>query len=87
MNYTSDVIWFKHRMLKQLSANSHKGGWTDLSDFYLFKRLVEEVEELQDVLMSGKALPEDVINEAADIANFAMMIATAARRREKTKHV
>ena len=70
------VRWFAERMQEQLAANDHKGGWRHDSDHWLFRRLVEEQEELHRTIMPSWYLDEDVIKEAADVANFAMFIAT-----------
>ncbi len=41
----------------------------------LFGFLLGEVQELQEALYDHKSTPEDIAKEAADVANFAMMIA------------
>jgi len=81
------VVWFSERMEERLLANDHKGGWGTCSAFFLLGRLIEEVKELEEVLQSFMGPPmgssgEDmrllcnkVLGEAADVANFAMMIA------------
>lgn len=71
------VKWFSKKMQSQLDANDHKGscwdrGWSGMSQKWLLKRLKQEVKELeQEILYSGK----NVVEEAADVANFAHMIA------------
>lgn len=84
-----EVQAFADLMEQQLRANDHKPGWKGedaISD--LFPRLIEEAEELQEALQqwavrvgwgeSALYLPQNVARvgrEAADVANFAMMIA------------
>lgn len=68
-----EVSWFSLEMERKLKANDHKGGWRDCSMDYLFRRLREEMDEL--ALAEG----DDIIDEAADVANFAMMIADRLR--------
>lgn len=64
-----EVIWFAQKMEERLAANDDKGGWGTESDEYLIKRIKEETEELE------VAINSQIADEAADVANFAMMIA------------
>lgn len=71
------VLGFALLMEAKLEANRHKGdrdGWIRCSvgDF-LLPRLREEFGELCDALPEGA--PAEIAAEAADVANFAMMIA------------
>lgn len=70
------LAWFARVMEKCLRENDHKPGWQSDTLEELLERLEEEVDELK----SGRLSNEDVIREAADVANFAMMIADNARR-------
>ena len=72
------LSWFAWRMAAKLDANAHKGSWRELSPFFLLHRLRQETAELARALHSGAAR-EAIIDEAADVANFAMMIADMAR--------
>lgn len=65
---------FVQVMERKLRANAHKGGWRACSDAYLLRRLGEEKAELVAAIRRGAARAE-VLAEAADVANFAMMIA------------
>ena len=56
----------RNEMLTKMLANAHKGGWQDTSQATLFKRLLWEVGELME---------NPSWQEAADVANFAAMIA------------
>jgi NTP pyrophosphatase (non-canonical NTP hydrolase) len=58
-------------MRVKLAANSDRPHWEHSGGPYLFKRLREEVEELLQAINNG----EDAWAEAADVANFAAMIA------------
>lgn len=71
--------WFRQQMLGKLRINEHKGLWDAESDLYLFRRMEEEGVELLDAMDEGDL--QEIIKEAADVANFAMMIATNAGRR------
>jgi len=75
-----EVIWFAGRMEKKLKKNDHKGGWSEDMLPYLGKRFGEEVNEFIDAMYSNNA--EGTINEAADVANFAMMIADILAKRK-----
>ena len=59
-------------MLRKLALNRHKGTW-ELTTKYLMQRLRQEVEELGNALDDGLS-SESIINECADVANFAAMI-------------
>lgn len=86
MSVRPEVAWFAEQMELQLKANDHKGGWSNLDMDYFFRRLDEELDELSvaSVLVEQDATDEvvaGVIREAADVANFALMIADVARQR------
>ncbi len=69
---------FAHAMEARLAANDHKGGWQGEDVFWLLGRIRSERMELVDavgMLIAGKTTPEAVLREAADVANFAMMVA------------
>lgn len=66
-----EVRAFADAMEEQLSANDHKGGWQRDTALSLLRRLREETTELARAI-GGEG---DVLKEAADVANFAMMIA------------
>ena len=75
------VLWFAQQMEAKLKANDHKGGWENESIHSLIGRLGQEWRELYDALFPPwKRDPERVAEEAADVANFAMMIADVVRK-------
>lgn len=57
-------------MNEQLEANSHKHGWGDCSISWLLERAEEEFGEFKEAVVNR----ENVLHEAADVANFLMMI-------------
>lgn len=85
------VMWFSKEMEAKLAINDHKGGWAACDVRWLLNRLNEELEELENIISTrelesgyrsaGEGLSiidtdnEAIIKEAADVANFAMMIA------------
>lgn len=85
-----EVLWFAGRMERKLKANDHKGHWDNCDFGYLSRRLHQEAKELSRALQVLKgagsgpypvppAIVQNVIDEAADVANFAMMVADQAR--------
>jgi hypothetical protein len=73
------VSWFARQMETRLKANDHKGGWENDPVDYLLARIEQEATEVFHATGSPGSL-EKVIEEAADVANFAMMIADNMRR-------
>ena len=73
-----EVVWFADAMERKLRENDHKRHWTGMGMQYLSMRLTQERKELYAAIASGD--PTLVLDEAADIANFAMMVADVARR-------
>lgn len=61
-------------MEQKLKLNDDKGGWEDAKIEWLLCRLEEEIEEFRGAIEEG-ADSEYIALEAADVANFAMMIA------------
>lgn len=78
----SAVDWFAERMKQKLRKpeNEAKGGWREDSLRALWHRLREETDELFEALDEDGVPWDHVIDEAADVANFAMMIADHARQ-------
>jgi len=71
----SEVRWFAERMETRLRVNDYTRQWKEKSFDYLLERLFEEAFELEK---SGEE-PGEAIDDAADVANFAMMIADNTR--------
>jgi len=75
------VKWFATLMEQKLRENDHKANWTGCGIEYLMERLVQEYGELVEAtwdLRKENGSPEEVIKEAADIANFCLFIADNA---------
>jgi NTP pyrophosphatase (non-canonical NTP hydrolase) len=66
------LAWFANEMERQLEENDYKRGWKHCTPQQLLKRLKQETQELKKAIEKGQPF---VIEEAADVANFAMMIA------------
>jgi len=79
------VLAFARRMEAKLAKNRHKGdrdGWITCNPDDLAFRIQDELNELQEALRRVRSKNnvvaperEAIINEAADVANFAMMVA------------
>lgn len=70
--------WFAEQMEARLRENDYKEGWLGEDDAWLLERLEGEAIELGEAMERGYQ-HDAVIHEAADVANFAMMIADQAR--------
>jgi len=79
------VFAFACVMEYKLSQNRKKGdsaGWRKLGAAKLQDRLDDEIEELDAALWDGVTPDKrDVLLEAADVANFALMIADSVQQR------
>ena len=71
MELRPEVRKFAELMERELRHNDWKPGWKGESELYLVQRLLQETAELVAVLRKGG----DLGAEAADVANYAMMIA------------
>jgi len=83
-NIRPTLTWFTKCMEEKLKENDHKGTWIGCHPDWLFYRLAQEVEELQETLFFTSS-SEQIIREAADVANFAMMIADVVRHKGATQ--
>ncbi|MGO1303645.1 MAG: hypothetical protein ACTMKV_02550 [Sphingomonas parapaucimobilis] len=70
-----EVAAFAALMEQQLRANDHKGGWKNDTSFALWSRLLQEAIELNEARATRNPDSERIGREAADVANFAMMVA------------
>jgi NTP pyrophosphatase (non-canonical NTP hydrolase) len=75
-----EVRMFAVQMETQLRANDHKPGWSGDRLVDLLQRIYDEAHELNEAINCDGGRPERIIKEAADVANFAMMIADNAQR-------
>ena len=67
------LLWFAREMGLKLQANEWKQPWDGESDTNLLQCLWDEMKELDKAIRQGHHLA--VIEEAADVANYAMMLA------------
>jgi hypothetical protein len=74
---------FAADMEVQLSANEWRGGWNAESLANMLARLDEQRRQLKLAvkrLSQGKVQPGEVVRRAADVANYAMIVADLARK-------
>jgi len=72
--YYGSVQTLAGHMVDKLEKNSHKGRWENLNPIEAFKLLLKESAELLEAVHNGYSVME-VWREAADVANFALMMA------------
>lgn len=72
-----EVAAFANEMKRKLALRALKGGWKGESPEMLLAALLEELNELIEALYPEEGGPDvDAVRaEAADVANYAMMIA------------
>lgn len=75
---------FARDMEARMRANSHKGDWSDSSRGYLIHRLDRAVDDLK-TSHAGRTYTETIIRRAADVANYAMMIADQEAQKAKAE--
>jgi NTP pyrophosphatase (non-canonical NTP hydrolase) len=76
MPYTNDIRRFVDAMAYKLKKNARKGRWEELSLDAAIAFLEDEVRELKDAMRGGNTV--EIVLEAADVANFAMIAASIA---------
>ena len=76
-----DLQRFFDAMVYKLRRNAHKGRWADLSVDDALQRLREEVGELHESVLAGSSI--EITMEAADVANFALIVANIALENKK----
>src|SRR3990167_7979775 len=72
-----ELARFVADMGERLGANHHQLTWHALDFSRLLRRVKDETGELERAIKRGE--PKAIIHEAADVANFCMMIADEAR--------
>lgn len=74
--YEADLKFFVDAMDYKLKKNIHKGKWVNVDLKEALRLLKQEVEELELAIADGNAV--EIILEAADCANFALIAASIA---------
>lgn len=85
-----EVRKFAEAMERKLQERDDKGGWKDTDAVWLSLRMFEEGGELIGVIrrwayggLKGVDRKTDILDEAVDVANFAMMICDVFRLLEQ----
>lgn len=78
--YDKELRAFTDAMQYKLHVNRSKGKWEGMKLEDLFTLLLKEVDELKKEIYDSEPNQIAIQFEAADIANFALMIANVATR-------
>lgn len=68
------------KMMEKLWHHRSKGRWDGIEPMKAFRLMMGEVSELLEATLEG-AEPDDVYKEAADVANYALIMAKAHEER------
>lgn len=79
--YEGDIRRFVDAMIYKLASNTSKGRWESYSLAKAMELLDGERNELAEAIEGGNMI--EIILEAADVANFAMIAAAIAIERGK----
>lgn len=79
--YEHDIRRFVDAMVYKLKVHHRKGRWENLPVDGAISRLEGEVMELRDAVRGGNTI--EVLLEAADVANYAMIVASITVERGK----
>lgn len=81
LQYREDIRRFVDAMIYKLKVHHRKGRWEDLTAEAMVEKLKGEVAELEAALKTGNLV--EVMLEAADVANYGLIIAAIAMERGK----
>lgn len=84
MKVRGEIMSFASQMEAKMKENDDRNGWEYEGYLWLLSRLKQETKELKlaikcAIRLECRANLSEVIREAADVANFAMMIADNAK--------
>lgn len=72
--YENDIRRFMDAMKYKLDLHKGKGRWEDMTVSQAMDHLMAETQELKEAIQGGNLV--EVMLEAADVANFAMILST-----------
>lgn len=81
MELRKSVEDFAQSMEQVLRANDHKVGWQGMPLAELFRRILQELDELRETIGRGKSVAA-IRKEATDVGNFAMFFHDIAMNRD-----
>ena len=79
--YRDDIRRFVDAMIYKLKVHSKKGKWETLDMASVLPKLQAEVAELEEAVAGGNMV--EVLLEAADVANYALISASIAVEKGK----
>jgi hypothetical protein len=81
------VDWFSLYMKNKLTLNLYKGKWDNYTIQWVFEKLLIEVAELYNatVRFNDEEHFKKIVNEAADAANYALMMADIVNTKYKER--
>jgi len=79
--YAEDIRRFVDAMVYKLALKADKGRWEDLPIAKAHDLMLDETAELESAIHGGNLI--EILLEAADVANFALIIASIAIERGK----
>lgn len=82
--YKTSISRLSDEQFKKLWHHRAKGRWENIQPLEAFKRLMQESTELLEAVLNGYSV-EEAWKEAADVANFALIIAEAYERQRKVE--
>jgi len=81
LQYREDIRRFVDAMVYKLKVHHRKGRWEDLTAESQIANLKGEVTELEEAVKNGNLV--EVMLEAADVANYGLIIASIVMERGK----
>lgn len=79
--YAPHIRRFIEAMIYKLKLNAHKGMWDSYRETEAVGLMQREVIELQEAVLDGNMV--EIMLEAADVANFAMIVSAITIERRK----
>lgn len=77
--YRHDIRRFVDAMIYKLDRHAKKGRWEDRPIGDMFPLLLGEIKELEEAVAAGNTI--NTLLEAADVGNYALIIASIAVER------
>ena len=79
--YADDITAFVDVMIEKLHKNRHKGHWNHVSLHKAVECIIDETKELIEAIRNNDL--EEIHREAADVANFALIVSSVVHRRNR----
>tara|TARA_R110002096_G_scaffold305977_1_gene500736 strand:- start:230 stop:544 length:315 start_codon:yes stop_codon:yes gene_type:complete len=79
--YAEDINMFVAVMIEKLHKHRGKGHWDNININEALARMHEETEELAEAIKDENYT--EIHREAADVANFALILSSVLRRRHR----